>query len=981
MRGLVVDPKIEAKTQALGRELFRIAHDAEQRIPPWNRWAQQVLAWCLGDPAVKSRVLRFVDVLPSLTTPQAVVHHLHDYFPTEGLRLPPLLRAGVAVARPGLLTTRATAAAVRHLVEQMARQFLIGATSDEALAGIARLEALGMGCSLDLLGEAVTSEAEADRYVARYQTLLLQLIQATRSTAGPPLLECAGPRVNLSLKPSALTSHFNPLALEANGLLALERLRPLARLAKEHGAFLHLDMEQFAGRDVTVALAKRLLDDPAFHDAPLGLVVQAYLTDAESLVHDLLAWLKHHRATLTIRLVKGAYWDAEVVQARQHGWPEPVFLDKAATDANFERLTEVLLSHHELVRTAIASHNVRSVAHALAVAETLKVPRDRFELQLLYGMGDPIKLALVQMGYPVRVYAPYGELIPGMAYLVRRLLENTANESFLRYDYWHEATEEALLKPPRPAASPTPTPGGFQNEPVVDFARADARVRFAQAIPQMRGELGHRHLLCINGQSLETGAWSMRWNPSRPTEIVGTTAQAGQQEVELALEVASAGLASWRETAVAKRAAILRRTAQLLRVQRTRLAALEILEVGKTWREADADVCEAIDYLEYYAQQMELLDAGKPLVQVPGETNVYRYRPRGVAVVIAPWNFPAAILTGMTSAALVTGNSVIMKPSGVSSHVAAHIAELFFEAGIPATALQFLPGPGSSVGLQLVRDPRTALVLFTGSKEVGLAIAQEAAQVRPGHRHVKQVIAEMGGKNAILVDDDADLDEAVPGIVASAFGYQGQKCSACSRVIVVEAIYDATLRRLIEATDSLRVLSPEDPRCDVGPVIDEAAQVRLEQAMEQGRREGRIAYQMPRERLPRDGYFVPPTIVTDVVPRSTLAQEELFGPLVVVLRAKDFAQAVELANDVAYGLTGGVYSRSPSHLELAKAHFAVGNLYLNRKITGAVVGRQPFGGWKLSGIGTKAGGPDYLLPLLVPQTITENTTRHGLPLE
>jgi RHH-type proline utilization regulon transcriptional repressor/proline dehydrogenase/delta 1-pyrroline-5-carboxylate dehydrogenase len=379
---------------------------------------------------------------------------------------------------------------------------------------------------------------------------------------------------------------------------------------------------------------------------------------------------------------------------------------------------------------------------------------------------------------------------------------------------------------------------------------------------------------------------------------------------------------------------------------------------------------------------MDYLAEGRPLWQVPGERNLYRYQARGVAAVIAPWNFPAAILTGMAAAALAAGNAVLLKPSEESSIVAAFMEQLLREAGVPPGVLHFLPGPGEEIGDRLVRHPGVSTVLFTGSKAVGLSIARACAEVRAGQRAVKHVVAEMGGKNAIIVDADADLDAAVDGAIRSAFGYGGQKCSAASRLIVHASVYDRFLMRLTAATDRLTVGDPADPATDLGPLVNAAARQRLGQALERAREDrATIAYRYPEARLPSHGHFVGPAIVADLIPAHPLAQDELFGPLVCVFRAASFEEALALANDSDYALTGGVYSRSPSHLDEAVRRFDVGNLYLNRPITGAVVGRQPFGGHRLSGLGTKAGGPDYLLQLLLPKTVCVNTARHGIPLD
>jgi RHH-type proline utilization regulon transcriptional repressor/proline dehydrogenase/delta 1-pyrroline-5-carboxylate dehydrogenase len=375
---------------------------------------------------------------------------------------------------------------------------------------------------------------------------------------------------------------------------------------------------------------------------------------------------------------------------------------------------------------------------------------------------------------------------------------------------------------------------------------------------------------------------------------------------------------------------------------------------------------------------MERLDGGYKY-DMAGETDRYFYQPRGIAVIISPWNFPLAIATGMTVAALVAGNCALLKPAETSTVIAAKIAEILVEAGIPKGVFQYVPGKGSVVGTQMVKHPDVHLIAFTGSREVGCRIYADAAVLQPGQKHLKRVIAEMGGKNAIIIDESADLDQAVVGVVKSAFGYSGQKCSACSRVIVLEPIYDAFIHRFVEATKSLNVGAAEQPSTEVGPVIDDRAQAKIKEYIAKGKQEGTLALEME---APENGYFVGPTIFTDISPDASIAQEEIFGPVVAVIKVKDFDQAMQVANGTDYALTGGLYSRTPEHIDRAYKEFEVGNLYINRGITGAIVARQPFGGFKLSGVGSKAGGPDYLLQFLEPRVVTENIQRQGFaPIE
>ena len=415
-----------------------------------------------------------------------------------------------------------------------------------------------------------------------------------------------------------------------------------------------------------------------------------------------------------------------------------------------------------------------------------------------------------------------------------------------------------------------------------------------------------------------------------------------------------------------------------MRRRRFDLAALQVFEVGKPWREADADVAEAIDFCMYYAREAERLAAPRR-VDVPGEENATTHWPRGVAVVIAPWNFPLAILAGMTTAALVTGNTVVMKPAEQSSLIGLGLHEILLEAGVPPAALAFLPGRGEEVGPTLVSHPDTALVAFTGSRQVGLAINRAAADASAaaGSRRIARVIAELGGKNAMIIDDDADLDEAVLAVVHSAFGFQGQKCSACSRVIVLDRVHDAFLDRLAGAVRGLPVGPACDPGTRVGPLVDDEARDRVLRFVDIGRRTGRTVAAVDVGPHADRGWFVGPHVFADVDPAGPLGQEEIFGPVLAVFRAHDFDHALALANDTPYALTAGLFSRSPVHLQAARESLVAGNVYLNRGITGALVQRQPFGGFRMSGIGSKAGGPDYLLQFVVPRTVTENTLRRG----
>ncbi|HMJ07147.1 MAG TPA: bifunctional proline dehydrogenase/L-glutamate gamma-semialdehyde dehydrogenase, partial [Chthoniobacterales bacterium] len=761
-------------------------------------------------------------------------------------------------------------------------------------------------------------------------------------------------------------------------------------------------------KNSTLALFKSLFTEPEFNAWPhAGIVVQAYLRDAERDLRDLIEWARQRGTRFTVRLVKGAYWDYEKIKAAQNGWRCPVWLQKPESDANFETCTRVLLENEDIVTAAFGSHNVRSIAHAQALADQMGIDKSRYEFQLLYGMAGPIKRALVEMGFRVREYCPVGELLPGMAYLVRRLLENTSNEGFLRAKFSDNASAMALLrdpsslvlKQPRETAAVEPdgrlaldadpardgatkeTPPGdtYENSPLVNFVHRQSQEQMRTALREVRARFGQQYPLVINGQKVTTGTFTPSVNPSVPSEVVGSAAEAGIPEAEAAVKVARAAFEHWCRVSVEHRAELLERVAAIMDRRRYELSAVEVYEVGKPWAEADGDIREAIDFLLFYAQQMRILGRPRLTQHVLGEESYQHYWPRGVALVIAPWNFPIAILCGMVSAALVTGNTVIMKPAEQSAICGALLMEMFEEAGVPAGVLNLLMGDGAIIGKHLVGHPDIDMIAFTGSREVGLNIWKAGSETLPGQRELKRVVCEMGGKNAIIIDSDADLDEAIVDTVYSAFGYQGQKCSACSRLIVLEENYERVVARLISATASLRVGHPEEPGITVGPVIDEEAYHRIEERVVQGSGEATLAYQA--KNLPAAGYFVPPTIFTGVQSGGRLAQEEIFGPVLSVLKVRDLDEAIRVANSTQYALTAGFFSRSPANIERVKAELEAGNVYINRSCTGAVVGRHPFGGFKMSGGGTKAGGSDYLLQFLLPRVVTENIMRHGFAPE
>jgi RHH-type proline utilization regulon transcriptional repressor/proline dehydrogenase/delta 1-pyrroline-5-carboxylate dehydrogenase len=521
----------------------------------------------------------------------------------------------------------------------------------------------------------------------------------------------------------------------------------------------------------------------------------------------------------------------------------------------------------------------------------------------------------------------------------------------------------------------------FKNEPFTDFSVTANRTRFQEVLDALDARIVTMSLIAgpiINGEELSSEDRYERVDPSDPHELIGTTSFATEKHTETALKLLSDGFPAWRSTSIELRASMARKVAKRLREERLHLAALMIREAGKPWKEADADVAEAIDFCDYYADELERISAPHKTEDLIGEDNFYFYEARGITAVISPWNFPLAIACGMVMAALVTGNVVILKPSEQTSLIAAEFARILLDCGVPGNAFAFLPGWGEKVGQMLVSSPLVSIIAFTGSKPVGLEIIKQAAIVHPGQYHIKRVIAELGGKNAIIVDQDADLDEAVKGATYSAFGFSGQKCSACSRIIVVGDAYEGFLQRFCDATSSLIIGPASDPATTIGPVIDQESADRIMSVIENNKKTSQLAFKG--EAHPK-GFFVPPAIFHDVETQSELWHEEIFGPVVACRKARTLEEAIQLATASPYALTGGFFSRSPKNIAHVKEHFRVGNLYINRGCTGALVCRQPFGGFKLSGIGSKAGGRDYLLQFLEPRTVTENTLRRGFAPE
>jgi RHH-type proline utilization regulon transcriptional repressor/proline dehydrogenase/delta 1-pyrroline-5-carboxylate dehydrogenase len=1016
----------ERRVVAVAKEIARLGGTTKAGAYEMSRMTRLMMNVAMRMPEFQTQLFRFVDVFPAMGDDKDTVQHLSEYF-AKGAA-PGIVATGVRVAS-GVPTGKAVASKVaRKEISRMAEQFIVGTDARQASEALGEMWRNGSAATIDLLGEHTFSHSEADAYAARLGELVDTLLTASRSWPDSDRLEEDDigklPRVAVSIKPTALAPDFTPLTGDAGIATAKRRLRPILADAANRGAQVWFDMERYETKGLTHRLFRELLNEPELEALHAGIVVQAYLRDSADDLVDLLDWGKSRRVPIAVRLVKGAYWDTETIVAQAAGWEIPVYQDKAATDLNYEHCIRILHGHHGKVRAAFGSHNLRSLAYAIETAQQAKIPPNGYEIQLLHGMAEPVHEAIRKLGLRLRVYAPMGELVPGMAYLVRRLLENTSQESFVRHRFAEGKDLDALLAKPvvrsgshsaasspgrgrrrrqraavqagaagpsrrssprrrttvaeQPPGSPRTNsgraaPADYNPEPLAEWYLPEPRRLMSEAIDRLK--MNQSVAARIAGKDLTTARTIASVNPADPSQVVATSACCSPAEAVAAVESCAKAFTDWSRRSAEERAGVLRNAAEWIRERRYDIAALQVLEAGKGWDDADGDVCEAIDYLEYYARQAVRLGAGGEVQSPPGEVNTLTYRGRGVAVVISPWNFPLAIPTGMVSAALVTGNTVVLKPAEQTPAIARVLLEALEAGGLPEGVLNFVPGIGEEIGDTLITHPEVATVAFTGSKAVGLHLNELGAKVVPGQREVRRVFAEMGGKNALIIDTDADLDVAVPAAVRSAFNFAGQRCSAASRLIVLEGVQDAFLERFVEATRALSIGLPVEMGTEMGPVIDEDAVKRIRNWQERAADFGRVLLQQTD--IPAKGYFVGPTIVTDVSPTSRIATEEIFGPVVAVLTARDIDHAIQLANTGEYALTAGLISRSPSHIAQAADTLRAGNIYINRGITGAVVGRQPFGGHGMSGFGQKAGGPDYLYQFVDPRVVTENTMRQG----
>jgi RHH-type transcriptional regulator, proline utilization regulon repressor / proline dehydrogenase / delta 1-pyrroline-5-carboxylate dehydrogenase len=942
-----------ALVSAVRRQVEVLARLMNTYLPsPVERWQNWFLQVTTEDEPLLRQVLRFVALLPSLRFDRSRrevvralrenVHLLlrmqmapHHRQRTRARLLSLAARAIALTAR--VLPPRVVGAVVDRAIALMAVRFIVPDTPAEVRARLEDLERLGRDASLDQLGELVFMQEEADRYADAVIRLIDLAAAHYGSSADRRIVNEAGiPRAHVSVKLSALSTHFNPVDPESTALEMRERLTGILQHAKRQGAFLCFDAEHYAYRDLSlhvpaiVLAATPDLDD--FRD--FGFVVQAYLRDAVPFVEQVAVLARQRGHRIQVRLVKGAYWDAETAEAAAYDVPAPTFWNKVETDIHFQQLALYILQRSDILALAVGSHNLREHAFAETARAQLYPHAPVIEHQVLHRTAEGLARALAAAGCVVRDYVPVGDLVAGIAYLVRRILENSSQVGILAQSR-DRPSADAIATDPARGLSELVAQGEYVWDPAV--RAGDEAFRPS---PPVRLHLPHERAAfaaALASTAVNIPAFST------PADVPHTVQQAAR------------GAEAWRAWPPEARAAVLIRAAELMRAQRLTLGALIVREGRKVWAEALADVDEAVDYLRFYARSADHWHA------VLGD----RMQPLGVAAVIAPWNFPLAIPCGMTAAALAAGNTVLLKPAEQTPAIGAALAMLLHAAGVPAEALVFIPGDGQ-VGAALVANAQVDLVAFTGSWEVGAQIFYTSARV-PTCR-LRRVIAETGSKNPIVVTASADLDTAIEGILRSAFGHAGQKCSACSRVIVDARLAHVLAERLGKAARELHVGMAEDPATQMNPVITTADAARLRAAAARAAVEvqatgGRVVVDATGCMAPSDQVGPAVFLLREGVDpaRVPLANEELFGPIVHLIPYRTPEEAVRYANGVPYALTAGIFAQSAEDVDFFARRLDAGNLYINRPITAARVGIEPFGGFKRSGTGPKAGGDEYIL--------------------
>ena len=896
--------------------------------------------------------------------------------------LPLYLNAVFSIASflSSFLPAQLLASLVRYAVKAMAKRFIAGesiSTSDKTLRDLRHSK---REATLDQLGELVVSSKEADEYFEK----VLQLIHGLKQHIPKGEKNSAGIlNAHVSIKVSALSHDFKPQAFEATYAKVAPRLKRILQEAEREEVFINIDAEHYHYRDMVLSIyGKVLLETPELKNfSQTGIVVQAYLRDASSHLNDVISLAKSRNLLMPIRLVKGAYWDAETIEGEAHQFTPPQFLNKEESDIHFRQLAYLALKNGQWIQLAVGSHNLQDHAFVESVRK-LKFPQSPvIEHQCLHMTYEALSHGLSAMGWPTRNYMPIGNLLVGMAYLVRRIMENSSQVGILSIMRSHQKSSGLIS--PVDIHSQKKSANTLQFDSFITQLKSDfnpvrpLRLFLDEERKPLEQELASWQDYFISHQS-EWASSKLKKVicSSSPELILGVVTESNEKEAKDLVEKAEAGLnSSWwgKQTHSLYRVSIMLKAADLMLIKRNKLATLMMYESGKTMSEALADVDEAIDFINFYSrQEIQLQSSGQKL------TN------RGVFGVIAPWNFPLAIPCGMAVAPLIAGNAVILKPAEQTPLIGEELFRLLIEAGVPKEVLFLLQGDGEVVGAPLVIHPRTAGIVFTGSKSVGQWIYRQSAGKFLNHYHhqfsmQKKIITEMGGKNAIIVTNNCELDETISGILYAAFGHAGQKCSAASRVIVHKEVKSALISRLTEAVKDLRVGSALDASTSVNPLVSESDQMRVRKIVEEAKDEvirhhGNIVVDRSFEKLP--GFSVGPVVfeipIHQARKKDSWAQREIFGPVIHIIEYESLMEAIELFNSTEYALTGGIYSQSQDDIDFLLRFLKAGNLYINRPNTGARVAIEPFGGFKLSGTGPKAGGPDYLTQFHFPVTQPHN---------
>ena len=939
------------------------------RSPLFEKFSNALLNLTADFPLVRIHLLKFLAILPSLdhdTQGREVKRILQESFRRllkdntfQEKKLPFWLSISVTLVLPifSLIPARILATVVRMSVRATARRFIAGETISVADRSIKALLQSGRTATLDQLGELVVSPSEADTYLTR----VLELIEGLSRTVEKGARNAAGIlSAHVSVKVTALGAQIVPEDFEGSYKQIAPRLIQILLAAKEHHVFINIDAEHHHVRDLVLSIySKVLLETPELHTfEDTGIVLQAYLRDAHSHLDKILNLAQKRKIRMPIRLVKGAYWDAETVEAEAHGFAAPQFQNKVETDIHYRQLVHRILSSAEDLQLCVASHNLFDHAFAESLRELRFPQAPTLEHQCLHMTYEALSVGLARSGLPVRNYVPIGSLLVGMAYLVRRIMENSSQVGFLTQMRQHrtettftpsELLEQSRAKGTLALHSIATLDSEFRNIPPVRLFEEKHRRIFEKS---KQAFLSHPKI--FEHPHLSSGDWVAIVNPSEPEQIVGRVRFASQAETHSAVQTIHKST-SWSHQSAQERSATLLKAAILLTTRRLEWAHWIIAESGKSVREALADVDEAIDFLNYYSTEALKLKQANPV---------------GPTAVIAPWNFPLAISCGMTTAALAAGNPTILKPAEQTPLIASLLVSLLHEAGVPQDALIYLPGMGETVGKTLTESPHIRSVVFTGSKAVGQLIA-ETVNCRVSQGETARVIAEMGGKNAIVVTSSAELDETVSGCIYSAFGHSGQKCSALSRLLVNASVADSFINRFTAAAQDLKIGPSHDYATVVNPVITFEDQKRLKLTAERIRQEAKeFGGKVWVDRVDESahGFSVGPLVVelpaTRAFQKESEAQKEHFGPFVHIIRYSNFKEAVQLFNSTEYALTGGIFSQSQDDIEFLLSKLEAGNLYVNRSCTGARVAIEPFGGFKHSGTGPKAGGPQYLHALV-----------------